>query len=205
MSAAAARLFAWLQDAAFYREMHLAAANLLPAADDRRNWLDVGCGPGVLTRIAGERGYAARGIDRDPDMIEAAVRLAAERRNPAKFAVSDIETAIADEARYDVVSASSLLVVVPEPAAALRRLVSLAKPDGLVLVVEASREMTRARAFSEALSRGFAHRAYMLQVWATFRSGRTLPHSTFDQPGLTASRHPVLGGLADAWIVKRAQ
>jgi 2-polyprenyl-3-methyl-5-hydroxy-6-metoxy-1,4-benzoquinol methylase len=203
MSATAARLFAWLQDAAFYREMHLDAANLLPAGEGR-SWLDVGCGPGVLTRLAAERGYAARGIDRDPEMIEAAVRLAAERVSPAKFAVADIEAAIEGEARYDVVSASSLLVVVPDPAAALRRLVSLAKPDGLVLVIEASRELTRARAFAAALSRGFAHRAYMLQVWATFRAGRTLPRSTFDQPGLAASRRPVLGGLADAWTVARA-
>jgi SAM-dependent methyltransferase len=203
MSARAARLFAWVQDAAFYREMHLAAADLLPSGD-RRAWLDVGCGPGVLTRIVAERGYAARGVDRDPDMIEAAVRLAAECRSPAKFAVSDVETALADEARYDVVSASSLLVVVPDPAATLRQLVSLAKPNGHALIIEASRELTRGRAFAEVLARGIVGRAYMLQVWAMFRSGRTLPHSTFDQPGLTASRHSILGGLVDAWIVVSA-
>jgi 2-polyprenyl-3-methyl-5-hydroxy-6-metoxy-1,4-benzoquinol methylase len=203
MSAGAARLFAWLQDAAFYREMHLTAAELLPGGD-RRAWLDVGCGPGVLTRIAAERGYAARGVDHDSDMIEAAVRLAAERRNPAKFAVSNIEAERADEARYDVVSASSLLVVVADPATTLRQLVSLAKPNGQALIIEASRELTRERAFAEVLARGVADRAYMLQVWALFRSGRTLAHSTFDQPGLTARRHSILNGLVDAWIVGSA-
>jgi hypothetical protein len=44
----------------------------------------------------------------------------------------------------------------------------------------------------------------MLQVWALFRSGRTLAHSTFDQPGLTARRHSILNGLVDAWIVGSA-
>jgi SAM-dependent methyltransferase len=203
MSAGAAWLFAWLQDAAFYHEMHLAAAELLPSGDQRA-WLDVGCGPGVLTRIAAERGYAARGVDQDADMIEAAVRLAAERRSPAKFAVSDIETERADEARYDVVSGSSLLIVVPDPAATLRQLLSLAKPNGHVLIIEASRELTRGRAFAEVLARRIAGRAYILQVWAIFRSGRTLPHSIFDQPGLTAHRHSILGGLVDAWIVASA-
>ena len=203
MSVLAARLFAWLQDAAFYREAHLAAADLLPGGEGR-TWLDIGCGPGVLTRIAADRGYAARGIDRAPEMIDTAVRLAAERNSRAEFAVSDLDGAIASEARYDVVSASSLLVVLPDPAAALRRLMSLAKPDGLALIIEASGELTPGRAFSEALRRGFGRRAYMLQVWAAFRSGRTLPRATFDQAGLAASRRPILGGLADAWIVKSA-
>ncbi len=204
MSASAARLFAFLQDAGFYRDMHLEAASLLTRGDGR-SWLDVGCGPGVLTRIAAERGYAARGVDRDPEMIAAAVRLAAERGSAAKFEVSDIEAALAGGVRYDVVSASSLLVVLSDPAAALRRLVSLAKPDGRVLIIEASPEMTRARAFAAALRRGFAHRAYMVQVWASVRAGRALPRSTFDQPGLTASRRPMLDGLADAWIVEGAR
>jgi 2-polyprenyl-3-methyl-5-hydroxy-6-metoxy-1,4-benzoquinol methylase len=204
MSASAARLFAFLQVAGFYRDMHLEAASLLPAGD-ARSWLDVGCGPGVLTRIAAERGYAAHGVDRDPEMIATAVRLAAERASAAKFEVADIEAALAGGVRYDVVSASSLLVVVADPAAALRRLISLAKPDGRVLVVEASPEMTRSRAFAAVLRRGFAHRAYMLQVWASARAGRALPRSTFDQPGLTANRRPMLDGLADAWIVEGAR
>ena len=43
----AARLFAWLQDAAFYRDLHIAAANLI-ANSENNTWLDVGCGPGLF-------------------------------------------------------------------------------------------------------------------------------------------------------------
>lgn len=203
MSVATARLFAWLQDADFYRAMHLIAADLLPKGGGR-TWLDVGSGPGLLTRIAADKGYFARGIDRDSDMIETARRLAAERRNNAIFEVSDIEKAIREEARYDVVSASSLLVILPDPPAALRQLVSLMKPDGTLLIIEASEKMTRMRALAEVVSGRLGHRAYMLQAWAMFRSGRALPPATFDQPGLRASRFPVLKGSANAWIIERA-
>ncbi len=203
MSVKAARLFAWLQDAEFYRGMHLAAASILPEGNPRQTWLDVGCGPGVLTRIAADKGYSARGIDCDPDMIERARYLSSERKNCAVFEVSDIETASRADERFDVVSASSLLVVLPDPAAALRQLVALTKPEGRVLIVEASSGMSRLRALLLALSGSLGHRAYMLQVWAWFRSGRVLPGSTFRQPGLRVSRHPVLSGLVNVWIAVR--
>jgi len=51
MTNRAARLFTRLQDADVYGDIHLTAANLLGSAD-QRSWLDVGSGPGVLTRIA---------------------------------------------------------------------------------------------------------------------------------------------------------
>ncbi|MGO9475233.1 MAG: class I SAM-dependent methyltransferase [Rhodomicrobium sp.] len=146
MSVKAARLFARLQDADFYSGLHLAAANLLPNGKLGQSWLDVGCGPGLLTRIAAEKGHAACGIDRDPDMIAAARHLASRRGCGASFAVSDIETARAAAGRFDVVSASSLLVVLPNPAETLRQLVDLTKPEGRLLIVEASSRMSRARA-----------------------------------------------------------
>ncbi len=201
---ATARLFSWLQDAEFYRDMHLAAADML-ADGDRGAWLDVGCGPGVLTRIAADKGYAARGIDRDPNMVEAARRLADERNSPAKFEVSDVATESGHNQRYDVVSASSLLVVLADPAAALGRLIALAKPGGSVLIIEATREMTRRRAFSAVCSGGLGRRAYMLQVWATFRAGRTLQDAVFDQAALRVTHRPLLDGLARASIIRRAR
>ena len=203
MSARAARLFAWLQDADFYRGMHGAAARLLPDGSRTQSWLDVGCGPGILTRIAAEKGYSARGIDRDPDMIGMAWRLAAARKSHSTFEVSDIEKAVETGERFDVVSASSLLVVLPDPAAALRQLASLTKPGGRVLVIEASSKMSRLRALSVIQSGRLGHRAYMLLAWAAFRSGRTLAAAAFDQPGIRASKYPILHDLADAWIVER--
>lgn len=203
MTVMAARLFSWLQGAEFYRDMHRATVDML-GDGNRRTWLDVGCGPGVLARIAADKGYIARGIDRDPDMIEAARRLAAERDNTAEFDVSDIEAESVRDKSYDVVAASSLLVVLPAPAAALRQLTALTKPGGSVLIIEAAGEMTHKRAFSRVFSGDLGRRAYMLPVWAMFRAGRTLDDAAFDQPGLHVTHHPLLGGLARASTVERA-
>lgn len=203
MSARAARLFSWLQDARFYRDMHLAAAGLVGGGDGR-SWLDVGCGPGLLARVAASKGYAATGIDRDPDMIDAARRIAAERRVAVDYRVSDIEQMIQRGGHYDVVSASSLLVVVPDPIAALHQLLARTKPGGTLLIVEAAREMTRRRAIAASLSGQLGHRSYMLPVWAMFRSGRTLDEATFAQPGLRVNGLPLLNGLARAWAIERA-
>lgn len=201
MTSFATGLFAHLQDAEFYRAMHREAADTVPHGVGR-TWLDVGCGPGSLTRIASDMGYAAHGIDRDAQMIAAARRLAAERNNSATFDVSDIDTAMVTGERFDVVSASSLLVVLPDPKEALLQLQAVAKPQGTVLIVEASRHLTRMRAASEIFSGKLGRRAYMLQLWAMARSGRALPDQIFDQPKMQVERRPLLNGLANAWTIR---
>jgi SAM-dependent methyltransferase len=202
MSRPAVALFSWLQDADFYRDMHATAADLLPSGA-RRLWLDIGCGPGLLARIAAEKGYAARGVDPDAGMIEQARRLATARQMAVTFDVANIQSAIEARERFDVVSASSLLVVLPDPAKALRQLISLTKPNGVVLIIEASKQMSRRRALSLALFGGLGRRSYMLPLWAMARSGRTLPDSTFELPDLHVRRHLLLGGLADAWLLAK--
>ncbi len=197
MSIVGAHLFSWLHGADFYRQMHFDAAKLM-AHGSNQTWLDVGCGPGILAHIAADRGYKVRGIDRNPAMIDAARRAACKRRNRAAFEVADIENVCRSGERYDVVSASSLLVVLPDPAAALKQLRALTNPGGKVLVIEAAREMTRMRAFSMVVSGGLGRRAYMLQLWAMLRGGRTLDEAVFDQPGLAVKHYPLLGGLVRA-------
>ena len=79
-------------------------------------------------------------------MIAAARRLSAERGASARFEQADLETLAQRGERFDVVSASSLLVVLADPAGALRRLVGLTKAGGAVLVIEAAEAMSIARA-----------------------------------------------------------
>ena len=68
MSQLAARFFNYVQGAEFYRDLHQQAVSLLPPGSGSL-WLDVGCGPGLLTRLAAEHGYQATGFDIDPTMI----------------------------------------------------------------------------------------------------------------------------------------
>jgi len=200
MSQRAAQLFTRLQDARFYREMHETAAALIPDGAGR-TWLDIGCGPGLLARMAADKGYEAVGVDRDADMIEAARTIARARHSTAVFEVADIDAITARSTRYDVVSASSLLVVLPEPAAALRQLVALTKPGGTVLIVEAARGMSRLRALSMLLSGQLGSGGGMLLAWAGARAGNTLNEDIFRDPFWTATRHPLLKGMACAWTI----
>ncbi len=64
--------------------------------------------------------------------------------------------------------------------------------------------MARMRAFSEIFCGDLGRRAYLLQVWAMFRAGRTLQDAAFDQPGLHVTHRPLLGGLARASTVEGA-
>lgn len=198
-------LFARLQAAAFYRGLHETAADVAGVAQGDRTWLDVGCGPGVFARIAAARGFRVRGIDRDPGMIATAEQLAAMQGMTIEFAVADLAEEMSTDRRYDVVSASSLVVVTPDPRATVQRLLALAKPDGRVIVIEAVPAMTRGRALRYWLRGGLGSGGGMLLLWAMARSGRALPDATFDDPCWTATRHPVLHGLANVWVLVARQ
>jgi 2-polyprenyl-3-methyl-5-hydroxy-6-metoxy-1,4-benzoquinol methylase len=198
MTTFAVRLFSLLQSAEFYSELHVAAAELMVAAEGR-SWLDVGCGPGLLTRIAAGNGFVARGVDRDADMIDAARKLAETDRR-ATFATSDIAGLVQAGERFDVVSASSLVVVTPNPSATLRALRGLVKPHGRLLVIEASPDMSRSRALRALLLGSLGKRGFMLLPWALARSGRALPDEFFRELTPAPWRHRLLGGMVNAWI-----
>lgn len=198
---AGAALFTWLQDADFYRGFHAAGADLMGSGCGR-SWLDVGSGPGLLSRLAAARGYVARGIDRDPQMTAAAMRLATERGVDVAFACADIETELTRGKRYDVVSASSLVVVTADPGKTLAQLEALTAPGGRLLIIEATPLMTRWRALKMVLTGKLGERGYMLLPWAMGRSGRALPDSLFERPSRPVTRHPLLAGLVNAWIIE---
>ena len=42
-------LFSWLADTPVYRDLHLDAARLAHPTAPGEKWVDVGCGPGLIT------------------------------------------------------------------------------------------------------------------------------------------------------------
>jgi ubiquinone/menaquinone biosynthesis C-methylase UbiE len=202
-------LFRWVQGAAFYEDVHAAAVALLQRGEGL-SWLDVGTGPGLVARLAARRGYDALGIDRDPAMIRAARALAPAVTSPARcrFEVADLAAVEASCAAADVVSAASLLIVVPEPQGALAQLWGRVRPGGALLVVETTPEMTPARA-AEIAPRTRRGRRAVLAVWARARSGRAIAADLvpgFAPPDLaTRERHPLLEGLVEAWVLRKAR
>ena len=145
MGALTARFFTHVAAAGFYAALLRDAADLLPDGHGR-TLIDIGCGPGALTRLAAARGYHATGLDSDPAMIAQAARLARRRRSSASFTVATLDDAAGSPGQADVVVAASLLAVVPDPVAALHQLWSCVAPMGMLLVLETSQRMTPANA-----------------------------------------------------------
>lgn len=153
--------------------------------------------------LAAARGYHATGLDSDPAMIAQAARLARRERSPASFTVATLDHAARNAGQADVVSAASLLAVVPDPVVALRQLWSCVAAGGTLLVIETSHQMTPANA-RRILATGLdgPGRSF-LTMWAHARNGRAIPRTLFDslRPA-TARHHPLLAGLVVATTIE---
>jgi SAM-dependent methyltransferase len=197
MTKASAGFFTWVQGADFYTDLHRAA--LAMVTPDEGHWLDVGCGPGLVARLAADTGFTVTGIDRDPQMVRTARRRA--RGRAITFEVGQVED-LGPEIS-DVVSATSLLCTLPDPAAGLNRLWDAVRPGGTLLVVETTAAMTPAyvRTIASALP---PRRRAALTLWARARHGRSLDPAILDR--IPADHHrtaPLLHGLVNATILTR--
>jgi ubiquinone/menaquinone biosynthesis C-methylase UbiE len=202
VSFAAAKLFDWLQGADFYHAAHRAAVEQLPPGDGKL-WVDVGCGPGLVTRLAAARGYRAIGVDRDHHMIAAAQRRAVQNGAAAEFQLGDIQSLAAMTARADVISAASLLAVVDDKIAALHALLAAVKPGGCLLIVEPTAAMTP-KAADALIRNGLdGRRVNGLRLWARARHGRAInPELLYGTHANAVAYTSLLSGLLGVWVLR---
>lgn len=201
MSRLSAHFFGYVQDAGFYRDLHREAVALLPPGTGQ-TWFDIGCGPGLVARLAHERGYSSVGFDLDAEMIKLARRRSTRAAGP-RYLESSLSDLVARHGRADVVSAASLLSVVPDRSAALNQLLGAVSPGGSLLVVETSQTMSSPPAGFRQRDFAQGRRAWVLGLWAQVRRGRTAVDVEALCPrGYHAHRQVLLGGLVNAWLVQ---
>ena len=194
-------LFTWLQGAPFYQDLHQRAVESLPAGAGTI-WLDIGCGPGLVARLAASRGYSAKGIDADPRMIKAAKRLAKHHHSSAEFEVGNI-TALPYQ-YADVVSAASLLAVLDDKPSGLNALWRYVRPGGHLLIIEPTVRMNPENA-GTALGEGLPRKRISgLRLWAAARQNKAVDPRIYG--ALEGERQYVdlLHGLVGAWIFKKS-
>ncbi|MBB0247358.1 methyltransferase domain-containing protein, partial [Streptomyces alkaliphilus] len=120
------------------------AAYLLPHLRPGMTLLDVGCGPGTITLDLAERVAPGTvvGIDPAPEVVEVARREATARgaaSGNARFMTGDITDpeGIGPSTGFDVVHAHQVLQHLADPVGALRAMLRLCGPGGVVAVRDA--------------------------------------------------------------------
>lgn len=103
--------------------------------------LDVGCGPATdtltLASLVGPRGQVA-GVDQDAAMVAEADRRAAAAgvADRVEHRQGDATALPFEDDRFDAVRSERLLMHLPDPEAALREMVRVARPGGRIVVLD---------------------------------------------------------------------
>jgi ubiquinone/menaquinone biosynthesis C-methylase UbiE len=100
--------------------------------------LDVGCGTGAITegiaQAVAPTGQAV-GIDVSKDLLGRA-RERSERHPNLSFELADVASLTHEPRRFDVVTAARMLLWLADPRAALAAMAGVARPGGLVVVLD---------------------------------------------------------------------
>jgi ubiquinone/menaquinone biosynthesis C-methylase UbiE len=113
--------------------------------------LDLGCGPGSLVRKLASEVVMACGCDADHYMIEQAQKLAAEEGlHNVEFRVGTLPDLPYAPNHFEVVTATNVIFLQRNPAAALCGMVNVCQPGGLVAMLNPSPEMNTAAAVAHA-------------------------------------------------------
>lgn len=94
-----------------------------------KSWLDIGCGAGLLLRMAISRDYVAEGIELTADR-----RKIASGSTGAVIHDQPLEELDLDDSSFDVVSLINVFSHLTAPSSTLREIRRILKPDGLLLV-----------------------------------------------------------------------
>ena len=117
--------------------------------------LDVGCGPGSLVRKLAREAAFAYGCDADQYMIKQAQKLANEAGlTNVEFRVGTLPDLPYPPDRFDAVTATNVIFLQRNPAAALGGMAKVCKPGGLVAMLNPSPQMSVAAATAHADQHG---------------------------------------------------
>lgn len=104
-----------------------------------RDVLDIGCGDGLLAAELAASGARVVGVDPDPAVLRAARERADTAQHRIGFLSGRIEALPFDAARFDLVTAVTVLCFVRDEAAAWRETARVLRPGGRLVIGELGR------------------------------------------------------------------
>jgi SAM-dependent methyltransferase len=129
------------QTDSFARSPVMSAAETLGAlvelvpADAEARWLEVACGPAVISRALAGRVGSVHGVDLTPAMVERArAEAAGEGIGNAEFSVGDATALEFAEASFDGAVTRFSLHHIPAPRRVLEEMARVVRPGGWVIV-----------------------------------------------------------------------
>jgi len=112
--------------------------------------LDMGAGTGLFTRLIAEHLPATSrvvGVERDPQQVEAARKLARQKGGCAvEFRIGDATDpplTESEKGQFDLAHTRFLLEHVPEPAAVVRAMVAAVRPGGRIVLADDDHDLMR--------------------------------------------------------------
>ncbi|GAB3550125.1 SAM-dependent methyltransferase [Actinopolyspora lacussalsi] len=118
-----------------WRRVDNSAAYLVERLRPGQNVLDVGCGPGTITVDLAERVAPGRVVGVDPGesvLSRAREEAAAARTDNVEFRLGDVHELDFDDDTFDVVHAHQVLLHLTDPVGALREMLRVVRPGGIV-------------------------------------------------------------------------
>ncbi len=97
--------------------------------------LDVGCGPGLMPALLAQKGCCSLGVDLDLEMFLPA------SLHP-QVAVASVMHLPFQSQSFDLLTASNLLFLLPDPQTALQEMVRLLNPVGQIVTLNPTEQLT---------------------------------------------------------------
>lgn len=147
--------------------------------------LDYGCGAGRIAWLLARRGFVVLGAEPSPTLLRLAQAQDARGLRLAFRGVAPSDTSGLDAQAFDTIVCSSVIEFVPDPADLLRRLGTLLRRDGRLLLSYANRTSAWRRYAQWRFGEHQAHFACQRHVWHEADAWESLSQARFEKAGPT--------------------